>query len=89
MDNEILEILHYIKDGQIRLEQGQQDIKSDIKKLNIKVDNIHEEIKKQIFDFEKANANKHNELVDTFRFATHKLSEVEKDVFILKEKTAK
>lgn len=89
MDNEILEILHYIKDGQIRLEQGQQDIKSDIKKLNIKVDNIYEEIKKQIFDFEKANANKHNELVDTFRFATHKLSEVEKDVFILKEKTAK
>ncbi|WP_315073407.1 hypothetical protein [uncultured Clostridium sp.] len=89
MDNEILEILHYIKDGQIRLEQGQQDIKSDIKKLNIKVDNIHEEIKKQIFDFEKANANKHNELVDAFRFTTHKLSEVEKDVFILKEKTAK
>lgn len=89
MDNEILEILKDLKEGQIRLEQGQQEIKSDIKKLDIKIDNIHEEIKKQIFDFEKANANKHNELIDTFRFATHKLSEVEKDVFILKEKIAK
>lgn len=46
------------------------------------MDNIHEEIKKQIFDFKKANAIKHTELIDTFRFATHKLSEVEKDVFI-------
>ena len=89
VDNEILEILKDLKEGQIRLEQGQQDIKADIKKLDTKIDNIHEEIKKQVFDFEKANANKHNELIDTFRFTTHKLSEVEKDVFILKEKMAK
>ncbi|BCZ47151.1 hypothetical protein psyc5s11_32180 [Clostridium gelidum] len=82
MDDKILEIL-------MELKEGQEEIKADIKKLDTKMDNIHEEIKKQIFDFEKANAIKHTELTDTFRFATHKLSEVEKDVFILKDKLAK
>lgn len=82
MDNEILQILKELK-------EGQQEIKADIKKLDKKIDGLHEEIKMQIFDFEKANANKHNELMDTIRFTTHKLSEVEKDVFILKDKIAK
>lgn len=82
MDNQMLEILKELK-------EGQQEIKAEIKKVDIKLDNIHEEIKRQIFDFEKANANKHSELSDTFKFTTHKLSELEKDVFILKDKIAK
>ena len=103
MDDKILEILMELKEsvtelklGQTRLEgkidnleQGQEEIKVDIKRLDTKMDNIHFEIKKQIFDFEKNNAIKHNELNDSFRFVKKKISDIEEDVFTLKEKIAK
>lgn len=96
MDDKILEILMELKEGQARLEEkidnntnDIKEIRADIKKLDIKMDNMHEEIKKQIFDFEKANANKHSELTDTFRFVKKKISDIEEDVFTLKEKMAK
>lgn len=96
MDDKILEILMELKEGQTRietrldtLELGQEEISADIKRLDTKMDNIHSEIKKQIFDFEKANFNKHNEMTDTFKFVKKKISDIEEDVFTLKEKMAK
>ena len=96
MDDKILEILMELKEGQTRLEgrldnieSDIKEVKSDIKRLDNKMDIIHEEIKKQIFDFEKANANKHNELNDSFRFVKKKMTDIEEDVFTLKEKMAK
>lgn len=88
MDDKILEILMELKESVTELKEGQQEIRSDIKKLDTKMDNIHSEIKKQIFDFEKANFNKHNEMTDTFRFVKKKISDIEEDVFTLKEKIA-
>ena len=96
MDDQILEILMELKEGQTRLEgrldnieSDIKEVKSDIKRLDNKMDIIHEEIKKQIFDFEKANANKHNELNDSLCFIKRKMVDIEEDVFTLKEKMAK
>jgi len=85
-----------LKEGQTRIEgrldiieTDMKEVKVDIRKLDTKMDNIHFEIKKQIFDFEKANATKHNELNDSFRFVKKKITDIEEDVFTLKEKIAK
>jgi len=46
MDDKILEILMELKEGQTRLESkidnNTEEIKADIRKLDIKMDNIHE-----------------------------------------------
>ena len=96
MDDKILEILMELKEGQTRIEgrldnieSDIKEVKTDIKKLDTKMDNMDFEIKKQIFDFEKANATKHNELNDSFRFVKKKMTDIEEDVFTLKEKMAK